>query len=563
MDVLYLRHTIIDKVRERYRIEIPRYDITYPPEGYGDLSLPCFKIGKHLKRSPDEISKELSSEDWGEAVENIIAVGPYLNFSLRYELGLLWALKVIENKGTLIDFERKNVKVLIEHTSANPTGPLHVGRARNPIIGDSISRIMRAYGYDVTTEYYVDDMGFQVATILWWCLKHGFPKEESAYEFVRIYQKANAEVEEKGLQRDVLEILRRYESGEFKEEVSRIVDCVMRDILSSLERLNIRFNSIVKESKFVFDGSTKRVLEELSKRGILRRDSTGALYVELEEVCPEIARGLQDTSMYLTRSDGTTLYALRDIAYHIDKGKRADIIINILGEDHKLEASFVQCMMRILGKKVPEVVFYSFVSLPEGRMSTRKGRVIYLDEILEEGILRAYQEVKKRRPEISDEEALKIAKKVGVGAVRYGIVKVQLEKPIVFKWEEALSLEGDSAPFIMYSYVRALGILNKSKEEWLSLEKPIIEDALEKKLMRQVLRFRDVVEEAALTRRPYLIAKYSYETASIFNNFYERCPVLSESDPLRRLTRLALVHVTATVLKDAFSLLGIEMPEKL
>jgi len=563
MDILALRYIIMRKIKEKYGIELSRYDITYPPEDFGDLSLPCFKLARGLKRDPREISRELSLEYWGDFVENVEAVGPYLNFRLNYESSFLWILKILNERGSLLNFKRKGVRVLVEHTSANPTGPLHVGRARNPIIGDSIARILKAYGYDVTTEYYVDDMGFQVATLLWGCLKYGFPEKEDAYEYVKIYQKANAEIEEKRLQKEVLEILRAYEKGEYRNEMSRIVDVIMRDILSSLERLNIAFDSLVKESKFVFNGDVKRVLGELSKRGILKKDPKGALYVDLEEVCSEISKGLQDTRMYLTRSDGTTLYALRDIAYHIDKGKRADVLINVLGEDHRLEASFVQCMMKILGEKVPEIVFYSFVSLPEGRMSTRKGRVIYLDEIVEEGISRAYKEIKERRPEIPDDEARAIAEKVGVGAVRYSIVKMQLEKPIVFKWEEALSLEGDSAPFVMYSYVRAKGILSKSTDDWKDLRRPVIEGDLEVKLVRQILRFRDIVEEAALTRRPYIIAKYSYETASTFNNFYEACPVLTEKDTDRRLTRLALVHATAVVLKDAFSLLGIEMPKRL
>ena len=563
MDVLSLRNAVIKNVFEKYNVKLSRYDLTYPPEKFGDLSLPCFKIGRIIKKSPNEISKELSLKDWGDIIESAEAVGPYLNFRINYKGGILWALRVINEKGSLLEFSRKNLKVLIEHTSANPTGPLHVGRARNPIIGDSLARIMRAYGYDVITEYYVDDMGLQIATLLWGCLKYGFPERDDAYEYVKIYQKASKEVKEKNLQNEVLEVLRRYERGEFKEEMARVVNTVMRNILGSLKKLNVRFDSIVNESSFVFNGDTEKVIDVLSNIGILKKDSSGALYVDLRDVCPELSEGLQDTRMYLTRSDGTTLYVLRDIAYHVDKGERADLVINVLGEDHKLEASFIQCIMRVLGKKPPEVVFYSFVSLPEGRMSTREGRVVYLDEIIDEGISRAYKELKQRRPEIPEEEAREISEKVGIGAVRYGMVKVQLEKPIVFKWEEALSLEGDSAPFVMYSYVRALGILEKSKDNLRDLKEPIIKNDFERALLRLILRFRDIVEEAALTRRPYIIAKYSHDLASTFNNFYEKCPVLSEEDEKVRLTRLGLVYITASVLKDAFSLIGIEMPKKL
>jgi len=272
---------------------------------------------------------------------------------------------------------------------------------------------------------------------------------------------------------------------------------------------------------------------------------------------------MKDTAIYLTRSDGSSLYVLRDIAYHLEKSTRADRLINVLGEDHKLEGTVIQRIVELLGGKVPEIVFYSFVSLPEGRMSTRKGRVVYLDDLINEAIERAYGELIKRRPEISSDEAKKISEKIGIGAVRYNIVKVQLEKQITFKWEEALSLEGDSAPFVMYSYVRAISILSKLSKNPLEIRAPILEHAWEIKLLRKILQFRDCVEEAALTRRPYIIAKYASDLASTFNRFYDNCPVLHEKDEDKRLTRAALVFLSAKALEESFNLLGIDMPEKI
>lgn len=254
---------------------------------------------------------------------------------------------------------------------------------------------------------------------------------------------------------------------------------------------------------------------------------------------------------------------LRDIAYHLEKSSRADQLINILGEDHKLEGTFIRRIVEILGGKPPEIVFYSFVSLPGGKMSTRKGRVVYLDDFINEAIEKAYEELIKRRPEMNKDEARTISEKIGIGAVRYNIVKVQLEKQITFKWEEALSLEGDSAPFVMYSFVRAKGILNKLNEDLLDIRTPSLEHEWEIKLLRKILQFRDFVEEAALTRRPYIVAKYASDLASTFNRFYDNCPVLHEKDENKKKTRAVLVLLSARALEESFELLGIEMPEKI
>ncbi len=564
MDILDARNEILSKIHKKYEIKLSRYDITYSPEKYGDLSLPCFKISKELNKNPMEIAKELEKDEELRAkFKDIKAVGPYLNFWIDYEKALLEIVESFRTYGKLLIFPKKKTKVLLEHTSANPTGPLHVGRARNPIVGDSIARILRAYGFDVITEYYVDDMGFQIASLVWGCLKYGFPKEESAYEYVKIYRKANEEIESKGLQSEVLNIIRKYENGELKDIFERIVDAVMKDIIASLKRINVEFDSFVKESKFVLEGHVKEVIKKLSEHGLLRRDETGALYVDLKDICPEITKGMKDTAIYLTRSDGTSLYVLRDIAYHLEKSSRADQLINILGEDHKLEGTFIRRIVEILGGKPPEIVFYSFVSLPGGKMSTRKGRVVYLDDFINEAIEKAYEELIKRRPEMNKDEARAISEKIGIGAVRYNIVKVQLEKQITFKWEEALSLEGDSAPFVMYSFVRAKGILNKLNEDLLDIRTPSLEHEWEIKLLRKILQFRDFVEEAALTRRPYIVAKYASDLASTFNRFYDNCPVLHEKDENKKKTRAVLVLLAARALEESFELLGIEMPEKI
>ncbi len=551
MILLKIVGKILDKAKEKYGVPLATYDIVEAPSGHGDLSLPCFKISRRVGKSPVEVAKELSEESWPEEIEKAIAEGPYLNFFLNYSK----ALEEVFEEGILA-FRKRTERALVEHTSANPTGPLHVGRGRNPIIGDSVARILKEYGYDVIREYYVDDMGYQVALLVWGCRKYGRPKGGDLREYAEIYQKAHLEENKE----EVMKLLREYEEGKHREEFEEIVDDVMRGILEELKEIGIEFDSLAKESRYVFSGEVNSVLRMLEEKGLLHSDETGAKYIDVSEIFPEMAENLEDPKMYLTRSDGTSLYFLRDIAYHLDKSRRADCLVNVLGEDHKLEGNLIAKLMEILGGKVPRILFYSFVSLPEGRMSTRRGRVVFLRDLIEEGICRALDEVKKRRPEISEEEAKEIARKVGIGAVKFNIIKTQAEKPIKFTWEEALSLERDSAPFVMYSYVRCLGILRKGKRKpnppfGVSREE-------ERTLALKLLMFPMTVKEAAESLRPHLIAKYCLEVAGAFNKFYDSCPVLKEQGETLN-SRLYLVQLTKEVLEKGMGMLGIEMPDKM
>ncbi|HDI23749.1 MAG TPA: arginine--tRNA ligase, partial [Thermoplasmatales archaeon] len=428
------------------KLEIP------PSPDMGDLAFACFPLAKIMKKPPQEIARELSMIiERGKWVREVKVEGGYINFFVNEKKLVKETIKLIrtldERYGS---FEKKKEKVIIEHTSANPNGPLHVGRARNPIIGDTLVRLYRFYGYNVDAQFYVDDLGKQVA-ILAWGLKNIDPstlpepsRDKPDHYLVRFYQKAYQLMEEnEEIAEEISEITRLCEKGDEKtiEMVKSAYTKALEGIKESLKEINIEFNSFVEESRFVRDGSVDKVVSALKESGYASQEG-GAWYIDLKDFGIEG----RDTRFFFTRSDGTTLYATRDIAYHIWKAEQADILINVLGEDHKLEAKQVEIALKILGiKKLPKVVFYSFVTLPEGKLSTRRGRVIYLDDLIDEAVERAYEEVKKRRgEELSEEELRKIAKSVGVGALRYNIIKIQPEKDIIFKWEEALNFEGNS-----------------------------------------------------------------------------------------------------------------------
>ena len=259
------------------------------------------------------------------------------------------------------------------------------------------------------------------------------------------------------------------------------------------------------------------------------------------------------------------MYATRDIAYHIWKANQADQLINILGEDHKLESKQVEVALNLIGGKIiPKVIFYSFVSLPGGKMSTRHARVVYLDYLIDECVNRAYDEVKKRRgQELSEKKMKVIAEKIGIGALRYNIIKVQPEKDITFKWEEALNFEGNAVPFIQYAYARASSILLKINDKKREYNSNYLNHESEIKLVKQLAKLPIFIEEASNNLKPHILANYLYETASKFNQFYRDCHVISEKNTTLRKSRIALVYATKIVLKNALDLLGINAPEEM
>ena len=330
---------------------------------------------------------------------------------------------------------------------------------------------------------------------------------------------------------------------------------MMSGILESLRRLGIELDNLAYESDIVFSGRVDDVINGLKDKGVVKEDESGALYIDLADY----GVSGKDTRFFITRSDGTSLYSTRDVAYHIEKWGRAEHLIDILGEDHRLESRAVGIMLDILGYKIPEVVFYAFVGLPEGRMSTRKGRVVYLDDLMDEAVDRAYDEVRKRRSDLSDEEMKEIAEAVGISAIRYNIIRVQPEKRMVFRWEDALNFEGDSAPFIQYSYARACSIMRKAGD---CEKRSEYSEQGEFSLIAMLGEFPDVIAESALKRKTHLLAQYLRELASEFNEFYRDHRVIDAPEPMRS-SRLKLVEAFIRVMEEGMKALGIRAIERM
>ena len=514
----------------------------------------AFKLAKEQKRSPQEIAEELVEKfKLGGYLGKIEIVNGYINFFASEEFFEDCVLRIIDEDYRYGELNLGG-EVLIEHTSANPDGPLHVGHIRNSIIGDTLARIFKKAGIKVTTHYYVNDMGRQSAMAVLGIKKFGWTDEKPDHAVAKAYVRINEEIEKnEDIEREVEELMIRYERGE--EEVVKsfkeVVGKALEGIRETLRVLNVEHNEFIWESEFVRNGYVDRIFEMLEGKELLKKN--GAYWIELPG---------HDKEVILRRENGTTLYITRDLAYHLWKNENYERFINVLGSDHKLESKQLSDILNLLGLKPPEVVFFEFVSLPEGSMSTRRGRFISADEVIEKTFEEAMRIIEDR--EFDEEEKERIARSVAVGAIRFDFVKVSPEKPMVFDIKRALDFERQTASYIQYTHARACSIMRKAVERGMGeMEfRSDLMDETERNLILQLSKFSFVVERVVRTLKPNIFAEYLMRIADTFNDFYHRNPVLSEESEVR-MHRLAIVDSTRIVLRNGLELLGIEALERM
>ncbi|NLV26470.1 MAG: arginine--tRNA ligase [Methanomicrobiales archaeon] len=513
----------------------------------------AFSLAKDLKKAPPliaaEIVNSIAERVMQETGANTFAIGPYVNFVFgeKYCSDVL-IQATCDGYGS---GKEKPERVVLEHTSANPNGPLHVGHIRNTIIGDTLTRCFRKAGYPLEVQYYVNDMGRQIAIVAWGIASQRadiYAEGKGDHLIAEVYIEANRHLDvDPSLNAAIDRLMQLVESGDpdtisqFKIPVKRCLD----GFKDTLEKMNVKHDRFVYESDFIRNGDTEKVLSRIS---------------HLPQACIDEILSL-DLSQYgfeksyiLRRSDGTSVYAARDLAFHIWKGHNFDRVIDILGADHKLIGTQLQATLDLIGEKPPEIVFFEFVSLPEGSMSTRKGKFISADELIAETERRALEEVTVRRPELHEEQRVKIAHAVAISAIRYDIIRTIPEKNTIFDWKEALDFEKQSGPYIQYAHARACSILEKAGTYTPCFK---AEGEGEIALVKKIALFPKVISEVVTELKPHLLAIYARELADLFNSFYHAEPVLRAEEHVRN-RRLTLVNATRNTLKEALETLGID-----
>jgi arginyl-tRNA synthetase len=572
-------------------LDLPTDDLGVedPPEGVDAVlaSSAAFRLAGEVGAPPPQVAGQIADAiDLSEydLIEAAAAQGPYVNFvpsDAYYE-----ATAEEAQRSDFGHLEPTGEEVVVEHTSANPTGPVHVGRARNPIVGDAVARILAFAGNNVDRHYYVNDAGRQMAVFTWAYetydeadLDSDPERDKADYDLVRYYRKGNEFLEDgdpeevEAAETEIQSIMQGLESGdeETYERVQEVVDTVLGGMRESLDRLPAEFDEFVKETRFLRDGSANDVVSRLKEldEAVYEED---AWQLDLAEF------GIENNFVFL-RSDGTTLYATRDLAHHEWKFDNYDRAVTVLGEDHKLQARQMNATLELLGNDTDQLrqVIYSYVNLPEGKMSTRAGTGIDLDDLLDEAIDRAREEVETRLDDrirdddLTEEDVERIAEQVGVGAVRYDIVSKQPTKAITFEWDRALDFEAQSAPYVQYVHARCCGILEEagispggSAAVGEAFDASLLETEAERELLEVVARFPAVIEEAAEDLEPHVVATYTREIAETFNTFYRECPVLADDvDDDLRDARLALVAASKHAVGNALQVLGVAAPRSM
>ncbi len=613
-----------------------------PPHIDYDLAFPLMRYTKKIEEPVDSILEKLREKNAGNPFIQLITIEKgYLNIRFNREKYSKEVLKSINNKGenygriTLIPKR----KVVIEHTSANPVHPLHIGHGRNTSIGDTLARLLEFAGMEINRRFYIDDVGRQTAILIYGLQFLGDPREWKNYikEYKPdhwmgiVYSTTNLLIELNNLKKEIAKetdlerrsillqrqdrivyklaeiskthkevfdklsdnimkdedpegkisvIIKKYERGEepYKTLIRKAVTFVLEGFKETLKRLSVEFDDWDWESDLLWNGLVGLVLEKARKSEFFThyKDAEAIDFSTIlsdETIAERVGfkKNADIPPLIIKRSDGTTLYTTRDIAYSILKFEKtgADYVINVVGKDQILPQTQVRLSLYLLGyqKYASNLIHYSYemVNLPGKRMSSRMGEYLTLDEVLDSLYSKAIEEIEKRNLNYTQEEKAKIAEIVGMGALRYFLVSVDSNKTLTLNINDIVNFEKNTAPYIQYTHARANGILSKTgvPEKLPQDYKYLEENQLRYRLLKQVSIFPYIIMKAAIELRPDYIVEYLGRLSQDFNKWYDTDPVINDPIEERRVLKQWIVLGIKNVIKNSLNILGVEAPQKM
>lgn len=559
----------ISKATQIEEKELETYIETPKDKTNGDYSFPCFRLAKELKKAPPVIANEIKEElekEQEENIEKIDVAGGYLNFFINKEILVKEVLKEIENSQEYGKSEiGKGKNIIVEYSSPNIAKPFHIGHLRTTLIGNALYKTYKYLGYNTTGINHLGDYGTQFGKMI-----EGYKMWGSEYDLnddpinkmMDIYVRINALCKE---DEEVLERCRENfklleEGDKYCTDLwNKFKDLSMMEFNKIYDILNVKFDSYNGEA--FYSDKTNEVINKLEEKGKIT-ESEGAKIVDLEYA------GI-NTPCIIQKSNGSSIYATRDLAAIMYRAKTYDFdkCLYVVAYEQNLHFKQIFEVAKYLVDekywKGLEHISFGMVSLPSGKMSTRLGNVVKIEDLINGTIEKAQEIINEKNSELENKE--EVAKKVGIGAIIFNTLSTVNIKDQIFDWNTALNFQGETGPYIQYTYVRTKSVIEKAggvvpKFEDIKIENLLDEYSLE--TLKLIYNFEDVLIQVTEKNEPSILAKYLIDLAKAYSGFYNENKIIVEDRNIQD-ARVYLTFAVQKVLKQGASLLGIEMPEKM
>ena len=534
-----------------------------PPEPHlGDFAFPCFSLAKKYKQPPNDIASSLIPKlKANQLIEEIEQKGPYINFFInKAKLASLVINEILKKSSGYGKSHNKKQRILIEYPSPNTNKPLHLGHIRNILLGSSLNSLLKFQGNNVYQVSLNNDRGIHICKSMLAYNIYGFnqkPDKKPDHFVGDFYVKFNqAAIQNPDLEQQAQEMLSKWEQKNpaILALWKKMNSWALQGFQETYKKFNLSFTKQYYESKFYDKG--KDIILKALKKGLFTKDEKGNIIASLPELGNKVVLRADSTSVYITQD--IYLAYLKNKEFHPDKS----IYIVASEQDYHFKALFK--ILTTLGFKTNNLyhLSYGMVYLPEGKMKSREGKVIDADDLIDEVTQLARNVIEEKHPKLSNKELDKRAKIIGMAALKFFILKQDPKRDFTYNPEESLSFEGETGPYIQYTYARIKSILRKAKP----IKQPdlsYLSQAIEKQLITLLQKYPQILAEATEKYKISLLASYLIELSKTFNSFYHEHPVLKAEHKEVRAARLHLIKAISIVLSSALAILGIEALEEM
>ena len=547
--------------------ELESYIETPKDSKNGDYAFPCFRLAKELRKAPPAIANEIKEKiEPSDEIEKIEVAGGYLNFFINKTI---LAKEVLEEISKTEQYGKSEIgkekNIVIDYSAPNIAKPFHIGHLRSTVIGGALYNIYKYLGYNVTGVNHLGDYGTQFGKLIegykMWGKEYDIEKDP-INELTKIYIRINEACKnDEQILENCRNNFKKLEDGDsYCVEIwKKFRELSLQEFQKVYDLLDSKFDSWNGES--FYSDKMPEVIEILEKTGKLV-ESQGAKIVDLED------KGI-NTPCIIEKSNGSTTYATRDLAAILYRARTYDFdkALYVTSYEQVLHFKQVFEVAKLLGldekyTKGLEHVSFGMVLLPEGKMSTREGNIIKLEELLNEAISRAQEIIEQKNPELEDKE--EVAKKVGIGAVIFNDMSASRIKDEVFDWNTILNFQGETGPYVQYTYVRTKSVLEKveylPKIEEVKVEN--LADEYSLAILKLIYNFEDILIQVTDKNEPSILARYLIDLAKAYSSFYNENKIIVEDKDIQN-ARVYLTYAVSEVLKQGANLLGIQMPEKM